>query len=81
MNKEQTKLKPEDTKNISEGAGKLLTAIGKEVDEHDVGGKLAAAKAFSLKADAIFKFVFLAIWALAFFGGIIFFIWVNVNGR
>lgn len=62
--------------NISEGAGKLFASLGKEVDEHDVVGKVGSAGALAIKLKAIGSFIivilvviFIAITGFMIFSG------------
>ena len=53
LHNDRSFIEPEKAKSASEGAGQLLAAIGKEIDEHDVAGKIGNAYAFSQKASSI----------------------------
>ena len=71
LHNDRSFIEPENTKNVSEGAGKLFASIGKEIDEHDVVGKVGNAYAFSQKAGsiaviliAIFMVIFIIIFGM-----------------
>lgn len=55
LQKEKSEIKPEDVKSASEGAGKLMASIGKEVDEHDTIGKIGNATAENIKSSSFLK--------------------------
>lgn len=47
---------PADVKTGDEGKGQLYASIGKELDEHDVIGKVGGASAFALRLFALSRF-------------------------
>lgn len=57
---------PGDVKTTDEGKGKLYASIGKEIDEHDVIGKVGGASSFAIKILSFTKFLYI--------GGIILFL-------
>lgn len=54
-NMDDSNIKPEEVKTASEGAGKLMASIGKELDEHDTIGKVGNATADSIKSSSFLK--------------------------
>lgn len=55
LQNEKSEIKPEEVKNASEGAGKLMASIGKELDEHDTIGEIGNATAKNIKASSFLK--------------------------
>ena len=53
LHNDRSFIEVEKVKNASEGAGQLMASIGKEIDEHDIVGKVGNAYSFSQKAGAI----------------------------
>ena len=53
LHNDRSFIEVEKVKSADEGAGQLLAALGKEIDEHDVAGKVGNAYAFSQKAGSI----------------------------
>ena len=53
LHNDRSFIEVEKVKSADEGAGQLLAALGKEIDEHDVAGKIGNAYAFSQKAGSI----------------------------
>lgn len=51
----QSNIKPEEVKTASEGAGKLMASIGKELDEHNTIGKVGNATADNIKSSSFLK--------------------------
>ena len=71
LHNDRSFIEVEKVKNASEGAGQLMASIGKEIDEHDVVGKVGNAYAFSQKAGsiaviliAIFMVIFIIIFGM-----------------
>lgn len=57
LHNDKSDVSVKETKSFSEGAGKFMASLGKEIDEHDIGGKIANAGAFAVKANTIYKIV------------------------
>jgi len=60
LHTDKSDINPSSTKSFSEGAGRFMSALGKEIDEHDVVGKVGNASEFAIKAGSIARFIFLA---------------------
>ena len=65
LHSDKSYIYPEDVKSASEGTGKLLAAIGKEIDEHDSIGKVADAKAFAIKSFGLIPYFIAGLFLLS----------------
>lgn len=57
LHSDKSNIDTSKTNGFSEGAGKFMASLGKEIDEHDVAGKLGGAGALAIKLKAIGSFI------------------------